>query len=97
MKATVEIPDALFRQAKATAAERGVSLKDLLTHALREHLWEGRMPAPPWMSALGGLRHLHKETSRINRLLEKEFERIEEDEWVRRWQREAAPGRSERT
>jgi hypothetical protein len=33
------------------------------------------------MSAFGGLRKLHKETNRINRVLEQEFEQIEEDEW----------------
>jgi hypothetical protein len=88
MKTTVEIPDALFRRAKATAAERGVSLKVLLTEAVREHLQRGssdslknKPPAPPWLSAFGGLRHLHKETKKINRILEQEFEQIEEEEW----------------
>jgi hypothetical protein len=91
MKTTVEIPDALFRKAKATAAERGVSLKGLLTDAVREYLNRSgdssksklSAPAPPpvWMSAFGGLRNLHKETKRINRVLEQEFERIEEDQW----------------
>ena len=38
MKTTVELPDTLFRKTKATAAERGVSLKLLLTEAVREHL-----------------------------------------------------------
>jgi hypothetical protein len=79
MKTTVEIPDALFRKAKATAAERGVSLKVLLTDAVREHLQreEPSAPASPpaWMSAFGGLRKLHEETIRINRILEQEFER----------------------
>jgi len=88
MKTTVEIPDTLFRKAKATAAERGVSLKVLLTEAVREHLQRGvgdssknKPSVPPWMSAFGGLRSLHKETKRINRILEQEFEQIEEDEW----------------
>ena len=88
MKTTVEIPDALFRKAKATAAERGVSLKDFLTEAVREHLQrdardvaKNKPSAPAWMSAFGGLRRLHKETSRINRVLEQEFGQIEEEEW----------------
>jgi hypothetical protein len=90
MKTTVEIPDALFRKAKATAAEQGVSLKTLLTDAVREHLERGAgdavknkpaARAPAWMSAFGGLRHLHKETQKINRILEREFEQIEQGEW----------------
>lgn len=88
MKTTVEIPDTLFRKAKATAAERGVSLKILLTDALLEHLQreasdtaKNKPSAPVWMSAFGGLRRLHKETIRINRVLDQEFGQIEEDEW----------------
>jgi hypothetical protein len=88
MKTTVEIPDTLFRKAKATAAEQGVPLKDLLSDAVRQYLQRGaadssknKPSSPPWMSAFGGLRSLHKETKRINRGLEQEFERIEEDEW----------------
>jgi hypothetical protein len=88
MKTTVEMPDALFRKATATAAERGIPLKDLLADALREHLRRTAEGAPPnqpdrpaWMSAFGGLRHLNKEAKRINHILEQEFEKIEVDEW----------------
>lgn len=35
MKTTVEIPDELFRQAKAKAALEGVKLKDLVADGLR--------------------------------------------------------------
>ena len=37
--------------------------------------------APAWMSAFGGLRGLQKETERIGRLVEREFEQIDEEEW----------------
>lgn len=90
MKTTVEMPDALFRKAKATAAEQGLSLKDFFSNAIRDYL--GRTsreagsgspssPPPAWMHAFGGLRRLHKETQRINRILEEEFEQIDEDQW----------------
>ena len=36
MKTTIEIPDALFRKAKSKAAERGQTLKELVTEALQE-------------------------------------------------------------
>ena len=62
-----------------------MSLKVLLTEAVQEHLERDTLAvpaAPPaWMSAFGGLRRLHKETKRIDRVLEQEFERIEEDKW----------------
>ena len=38
MKTTIEIPDALFRKAKSKAAERGQTLKELVTEALQEKL-----------------------------------------------------------
>lgn len=92
MKTTVEMPDALFRKAKATAAEQGLSLKDFLSNAVRDYLGRTSHPAgtggpsaptppPAWMSAFGGLKHLHKETQRISRILEEEFEQIDEDQW----------------
>ena len=42
MKTTVEIPDAIFRQAKAEAARRGVPLREVIEIALREHLDSAR-------------------------------------------------------
>lgn len=38
MKTTLEMPDELFRRAKATAAQRGQSLKQLITAALQHEL-----------------------------------------------------------
>jgi len=34
----------------------------------------------PWMAAFGKLRHLRKETAKINRLIEQEFEQIEAED-----------------
>jgi hypothetical protein len=38
MKTTVELPDALFRQAKAVAARRGTTLKAVFLHALEREV-----------------------------------------------------------
>ncbi len=38
VKTTIELPDELLREAKATAARQGSSLKDVLTAALQSHL-----------------------------------------------------------
>ena len=52
MRTTIDLPDPLFRQAKALAAQRGSSLKDLFTDVLSRALnepdrTERRMDVPP--------------------------------------------------
>ncbi len=83
MKTTLEIPDSVFRRAKAKAAERGVPLRQFVTEAVTEKLRnESRTAEKPWMESVGALRHLRKETARINKIIEEEFERIEPEEWI---------------
>ena len=85
VKTTIELPDQLFRQAKAAAAERGVTLKDLFTEALRQRLQRGADPGAyrmPWEKAFGGLKDLRRENRRIERLIAAEFEVIDHDEWL---------------
>jgi hypothetical protein len=81
MKTTLEIPDAVFRRAKAKAAERGVPLRQFVTEAVEEKLATTASSGKPWAKMAGGLRHLHKETLRIDKLIEDEFEQIEPEEW----------------
>jgi hypothetical protein len=83
MKTTVELPDSLFRLAKATAADEGKSLKDFFTEAVAEKLHRRGHPSArkPWESAFGGLKSLHAENRRIDRTIAREFDVIDEDEW----------------
>jgi hypothetical protein len=84
MKTTIEIPDLLFRKAKSAAAERGQSLKDLMTEALQEKLGArapvDRPSEPGWMRGFGKLRRLRKETRRIQARIEEEFDNIEPED-----------------
>ena len=74
MKTTLEIPDALFR-AKSKAAEQGIPLRQLVTEAVQEKLKAAPTSGEkPWMRHLGKLKDLHKETERINRVIEETFE-----------------------
>ena len=78
VKTTLDIPDAIFRKAKARAAEQGIPLREFVTVAVQTKLAAGSVPdSKPWMKAAGGLRHLHRETARIQRIIDKEFEQIE--------------------
>ena len=83
MKTTLEIPDAIFRRAKSAAAERGIPLREFVTEAVEEKIESHRKVAEkPWVKLAGGLKHLHDETQRINRIIEEEFEEIEPEDWL---------------
>ena len=83
MKTTLEIPDRLLRRAKSVAAARGIPLREFVTEAVKDKLAaEASLSEKPWAKFAGGLKHLHKETQRINRLIEEEFEKIEPEDLV---------------
>jgi hypothetical protein len=76
VKTTVEIPDALFRDAKVAAAQAGIPMKQFLTEAVRDRLRRrgtGPPGAPQWKVAFGGLSELHRENLRLDRLIAREF------------------------
>ena len=82
MKTTVELPDTLFRQSKALAAARGVTLRRFFTEALEEKLRrcteygsDGKKE-PPWMAGFGALSDIRDENRRVLELIEDEFERL---------------------
>src|SRR5260370_39069555 len=81
MKTTLELPDQLFRKAKATAAERGQSLKEFVTEALRDKLLLGtgraRADDPERMQGFGKLKRLHNETVRVQSVIDQELAVIE--------------------
>ena len=82
MKTTLEIPDAIFRRAKSAAAARGIPLRELVTEAVKDKLaTEAKAGEKPWLKHLGKLKHLHKETIRINALIEEDSEKIDPEMW----------------
>ena len=83
MKTTLEIPDTVFRRAKSKAAEQGIPLRRFITEAVQDKL---KAPSPagqkPWMKHIGKLKHLRKETERINRVIEEAFEEVDPEVWA---------------
>ena len=77
MKATLEIPATTLRRAKSAAARRGIALGAFVTGAVEEKLATTFQKGEKPFRLAGGLRHLHKETIRINRIINDEFEEIE--------------------
>lgn len=48
MKTTIEIPNALFTEAKRCAAARGITFREVVEAGLRQFLESNRSPAPPF-------------------------------------------------
>jgi hypothetical protein len=82
MKLTLEIHADLFKQAKATAAIRGESLKDFVTEALRAHV-ERRAGGVPtrqgWRSVFGQAQR--EEVESVDKTVAEEFKHIDPNEW----------------
>ena len=81
MKTTVDIPASLLREAKALAARQGRTLRDFVTEAMNEKLHPQVPGEKPWMKHFGALSKLRKENRRIEKIIEKEFETIDPEEW----------------
>jgi hypothetical protein len=83
VKTTFEIPEPLFRKAKAMAARQGRTLKQLVEEALSEKIARingSNRRQKPWMVLAGGLKHLRRENRRIERVIDAEFENIEPED-----------------
>ena len=82
MKTTLEIPDPLFRKAKAAAASRGQTLKQLVNEALRDKLAKPVAEGEPgWMKFFGSMKGHSEVLRRIDAAIEEEFERIDPEMW----------------
>jgi hypothetical protein len=82
VKTTLEIPDNIFRRAKSAAAQRGIPLRAFVTEAVTDKLNAGsKTEDKPWIKLGGGLKHLHRETLRINRVIKTEFEKVDPEDW----------------
>ena len=82
MKTTLEIPDPIFRRAKSEAAARGIPFREFVTEAVKDKLAAPKKAAErPWLKLAGKLKHLRRETARINRVIEEETEKIDPEIW----------------
>ena len=85
MKTTIELPDELFREVKATAARRGVALREYVRQALVEKLSQQDLykvrdappqwPVPPLDPPLS-----REEAALIDKAIEDAFEQIEPED-----------------
>ncbi len=84
MKTTIELPDDLFREAKATAARRGTALKVFVRDALAEKLARegvlGMAPDGPREWPVPPLNIPREEAELIDKAIEEAFEQIEPED-----------------
>ena len=86
MKTTIELPDPAVREARALAADQGMTLKQFFTEALEEKLQRcTKRPAPhetdpPWMAGFGALSDLASENRRVLNAIEEEFETLSSED-----------------
>ena len=83
MKITLDLPDVALRQAKAAAADHGVTQQQFVAEALDEKLRRASASRPsadgaepPWMAGFGALADLREENRRVEALIEDEFEKL---------------------
>ncbi len=86
MKTTLELPDPLFREVKATAALKGMKIKDFVAEALVEKLKSSSAtPASrPWMSLTGRAASdpaMQAALQTLDEAVEAEFSTIDEADW----------------
>jgi hypothetical protein len=71
-------PELTFSRTYGKVTFLKTTFRALVSEALADKLRaQGERDVKPWMKTFGKLRHLRKETARINLIIEDEFDRIE--------------------
>jgi hypothetical protein len=87
MKTTVEIPEETLRRAKTLAAEKGVSLEQLVAEAIEDKVRDGKelkKGEPRWTKLYGAFaksEEMRSDTRSIQKIIDEEFERIDPRDW----------------
>ncbi|HMO86243.1 MAG TPA: hypothetical protein PKC18_15120 [Lacipirellulaceae bacterium] len=82
MKTTVEIPDALYRRLKASAAVHGKTVKELLVEAVRDKLAAPASAAKRksgWRAVYGAADP--QDVAELQRVIDLEFSKIDREGW----------------
>jgi len=85
MKTTLDIPDTIFRKAKARAALRGISLRQFVTEAVQDKVEAapstgGSHTEPPWMRGFGSLSDLKEENRAVEKTIAHACESVDAED-----------------
>ena len=88
MKTTIEMPDKTLRRAQNLAADKGITLTELVTEAVEDKLRRSakhpEAGEPSWTKLYGAFatsEEMRAETRRIQKLIDEEFDRIDAEAW----------------
>ena len=82
MKAVMEIPETLLREAEEVAARNGQALGVFVADAIQAKLGSDvGQSTKPWEKHFGSLRHLHEESARIEQRVAEEFRTVDSESW----------------
>ncbi len=86
MKSTIELPDALFREAKELASRKGLSLRQVVIEALAQKIRSEKDIASEklWLKAFKRLKvdpELKQSLEAIRQAVDTEFEQVNLEEW----------------
>lgn len=83
MKTTLEVPDALLRDVKISAAKNGQTMGAFINAAIEEKLKTDHKTSheKPWIQFAGSLKKHRPETKKMLERIESECGRIDEDSW----------------
>lgn len=83
MKTTLEMPDSLFKRARAAAQKRGQTMTSFFNAAVEAKLTADRTARQerPWMAYAGVMAGRHDEAKRIVRAIDDACERVDAAEW----------------
>jgi hypothetical protein len=84
MKTTLEMPDSLFKRARAAARKRGQTMTSFFNAAVEAKLAADQTARRirPWMAYAGVTAADRDESKRILKVIDEECERIDEAEWT---------------
>lgn len=83
MKTTLEMPDSLFKRARAAARKRGQTMTSFFNAAVEAKLAADQTARQerPWMAYAGVMAGQHDEAKRIMRVINEACEQVDAAEW----------------
>jgi hypothetical protein len=82
VKAILELPETLLREAEKAATRNGLPLGVFVANAIQSKLGnDSGRSITPWQKHFGALRHLQEESAQIDQRVAEEFRTVDPENW----------------